>query len=93
MFQYGWQFDDVRFCFRTCRKYDEMSDRVSAMPDTTEGLVQLQEYLRECQDVAQHQLKEEIDEAANRLKFFLDYAFFTSIHILPHKFLHLSVFC
>ncbi len=55
-----------------------MSDRVSEMPETTEALVELQEYLRECQDVAQHQLKEEIDEAANRLKFFLDYAFFTS---------------
>ncbi len=53
-----------------------MSDRVSEMPETTEALVNLQEYLRECQDVTVHKLKDEIDEAANRLQFLLDYAIF-----------------
>ncbi len=53
-----------------------MSDRVSEMPETTEALVNLQEYLRECQDVTVHKLKDEIDEAANRLEFLLDYAIF-----------------
>ncbi|XP_064624417.1 dynein axonemal heavy chain 3-like [Lineus longissimus] len=59
-----------------CRKFDEMSDRVSEMPDTTEGLVGLQEYLRNSMDVTVYKLKDEIDEAANRLQFLLDYAIF-----------------
>ena len=46
------------------------------MPETTEALVHLQEYLRECQDKTVHKLKDEIDEAANRLQFLLDYAIF-----------------
>ena len=35
------------FFFRICRQYDEMSDRMSEMPESTEALVQLQEYLRQ----------------------------------------------
>ncbi len=31
--------------FRICRRYDEMSDRVNEMPEETEALVQLQEYM------------------------------------------------
>ncbi len=53
-----------------------MSDKVSEMPETTEALVNLQEYLRECQDNTVHKLKDEIDEAAHRLQFLLDYAIF-----------------
>ena len=53
-----------------------MSDKVSEMPETTEALVHLQEYLRECQDTTVHKLKNEIDEAASRLQFLLDYAIF-----------------
>ena len=30
-----------------CKRYDEMSDRVSEMPETTEALVLLQQYLQE----------------------------------------------
>jgi len=33
--------------FSICRRYDEMSERVNEIPDDTEGLVQLQDYLDE----------------------------------------------
>ena len=62
-----------------CRRYDEMSDKVSEMPDNTQALVDLQIYLKHSQDVTVSKLKEEIDEAAQRLHFLLDYA------ILPCK--------
>ncbi|XP_074648811.1 dynein axonemal heavy chain 3-like [Tubulanus polymorphus] len=58
-----------------CRRFDEMSDRVSEMPETTAELVSLQEYLRTSMDVTVYKLKDEIEEAANRLEFLLDYAF------------------
>ena len=35
------------FFFSICRRYDEMSDKVSEVPDQTEALVDLQSYLRE----------------------------------------------
>lgn len=37
-------FDGVLFSI--CRRYDEMSDKVSEMPEDTEALVNLQKYLR-----------------------------------------------
>ena len=33
--------------FSICRRYEEMADRVSDIPETTEALVELQNYLRE----------------------------------------------
>ena len=33
--------------FSICRRYDEMSDKVSEMPEDTEALVNLQKYLRQ----------------------------------------------
>ncbi len=32
--------------FRICRQYDEMADRVSEVPETTQELVETQEYLK-----------------------------------------------
>ncbi|XP_070580768.1 dynein axonemal heavy chain 3-like [Ptychodera flava] len=57
-----------------CRRYDEISDRVSESPETTEELVNLIDYLKQAQDVLVYKLKDEIDEAASRLDFLLDYA-------------------
>ena len=51
-----------------------MTNRMSEIPDTTEGLVELQDYLKECSTVTVMQLREEINEAAVRLMFLLDYA-------------------
>ena len=36
---------------RICRQYDEMSDRMSEMPDTTEALVSLQEFLKQVRTI------------------------------------------
>ena len=35
------------YSFRICRRYEEMADRVSDIPETTEALVNLQNYLKE----------------------------------------------
>nr|XP_006820578.1 PREDICTED: dynein heavy chain 3, axonemal-like [Saccoglossus kowalevskii] len=57
-----------------CRRYDEISDKVSETPDNTDELVQLADFLKQATDVLVYKLKDEIEEAANRLDFLLDYA-------------------
>ncbi|XP_046326217.1 dynein axonemal heavy chain 3-like [Haliotis rufescens] len=59
-----------------CRRYDEMADRVSEIPETTQELVETQEFLKTSTEVTVYKLKDEIDESANRLMFLLDYAIF-----------------
>nr|KAG5713480.1 hypothetical protein BaRGS_025028 [Batillaria attramentaria] len=59
-----------------CKRYDEMADKVSDIPDATKELVETQTYLRESEDVTVYKLKDEIDEAGSRLMFLLDYAIF-----------------
>ncbi|XP_061175178.1 dynein axonemal heavy chain 3-like [Saccostrea echinata] len=61
-----------------CRRYDEMAEKVSDVPDTTEEIVALQEYLKTSSDVTVYKLKDEIEDAASRLMFLLDYAIFPS---------------
>ncbi|PAA63386.1 hypothetical protein BOX15_Mlig017039g2 [Macrostomum lignano] len=58
----------------TCRKYDEISEEVRSTPETTAELVRLQQFLTESSEVTVYKLKEEINEAAARLMFLLDYA-------------------
>uniref|UniRef100_H2ZMD9 Dynein axonemal heavy chain 3 n=1 Tax=Ciona savignyi TaxID=51511 RepID=H2ZMD9_CIOSA len=57
-----------------CHRYDAIADRVSEMPETTDDLVALVEFLKTSNEVTIHQLKEEIHHAADRLEFLLDYA-------------------
>ncbi|WAQ96862.1 DYH3-like protein [Mya arenaria] len=57
-----------------CKRYDEMANRVSEVPDNTISLVETQEYLKQSQDVTVYKLKDEIEDAGNRLMFLLDYA-------------------
>ena len=57
-----------------CRRYDEIADHLGETPTTTAEIVALGEYLTESQEVTVVKLKLEIDEAANRLMFLLDYA-------------------
>ncbi|XP_033631251.1 dynein heavy chain 3, axonemal-like [Asterias rubens] len=57
-----------------CRRYDEIADRLGEMPSTTAEIVALSDFLRESSEVTVFKLKDEIDEAANRLMFLLDYA-------------------
>lgn len=59
-----------------CKRYDEMADKVSDIPDATKELVETQTYLRTSEDVTVYKLKDEIDEAGSRLMFLLDYAIF-----------------
>ncbi|KAK3579501.1 hypothetical protein CHS0354_028323 [Potamilus streckersoni] len=59
-----------------CKRYDEMADKISEVPETTMELVETQEYLKTSQDITVHKLKDETEDAASRLIFLLDYAIF-----------------
>ncbi|XP_041362756.1 dynein heavy chain 3, axonemal-like isoform X2 [Gigantopelta aegis] len=63
-----------------CKKYDEMADRVSEIPETTSELVEIQEFLKTSMEITVYKLMDEINEAANRLMFLLDYAIFPCIN-------------
>ncbi|XP_072168572.1 dynein axonemal heavy chain 3-like [Diadema setosum] len=58
-----------------CRRYDDIAERLGETPTTTAEIVALAEFLRESSEVTVYKLKDEVDEAANRLMFLLDYAF------------------
>ena len=60
---------------RICRRYDDIAERLGETPTTTAEIVALAEFLRESSEVTVFKLKDEVDEAANRLMFLLDYAF------------------
>ncbi|GCC38553.1 hypothetical protein chiPu_0017068 [Chiloscyllium punctatum] len=57
-----------------CQRYEEISDRISEIPETTEELVDLDTFVKKSNEVTITKLKEEIFEAADRLEFLLDYA-------------------
>ncbi|XP_045076641.1 dynein axonemal heavy chain 3-like [Coregonus clupeaformis] len=57
-----------------CHRYDEIAATITGAPGNTEELVALNQYLKHTSEVTVHKLKEEINEAANRLSFLLDYA-------------------
>ncbi|KAK2870454.1 hypothetical protein Q8A67_024846 [Cirrhinus molitorella] len=57
-----------------CRRYDEITDRITSKLNNTEELVELNQYLRHTTEVTVHKLHHEIEEAVRRLNFLLDYA-------------------
>ncbi|XP_055507859.1 dynein axonemal heavy chain 3 [Leucoraja erinacea] len=57
-----------------CTQYEEISDRIHEIPESTEELVELDTYMKKASDVLIVKLKEEIFEAADRLDFLLDFA-------------------
>ncbi|XP_039631019.1 dynein heavy chain 3, axonemal [Polypterus senegalus] len=57
-----------------CRRFDEIVEKISSVPQSTEELVLQEEYLKQASEVTVHKLRDEISEAANRLEFLLDYA-------------------
>ncbi|XP_050953838.1 dynein axonemal heavy chain 3 [Labeo rohita] len=57
-----------------CRRYDEITDRITSKLSNTEELVELNQYLRHTTEVTVHKLRHEIEEAVKRLDFMLDYA-------------------
>ncbi len=69
----------LSFFSRICQKYEEISETIRGIPETTEELVSLIQFIKETKDMTVHKLIDEIDEASYRLSFLLDYA------ILPCK--------
>ncbi|KAM6951542.1 dynein axonemal heavy chain 3 [Aplochiton taeniatus] len=57
-----------------CHRYEEIAETITGVPGNTEELVALNQYLKHTSEVTVHKLKDEIEEAAHRLSFLLDYA-------------------
>lgn len=64
----------LSFFPRICQKYEEITETIRSTPETTDALVALNQYIKKTSDVTIHKLIDEIDEAAYRLSFLLDYA-------------------
>ncbi|GAB1599971.1 hypothetical protein Ahia01_000274600, partial [Argonauta hians] len=59
-----------------CNRYEFISDKVSDIPNTTKDLVETIAFLQQSMDVTVYKLASEINEAAKRLAFLLQYAIF-----------------
>jgi len=59
-----------------------MVETLTRTPASTEELVSLGQYLKTASEVTVHRLKDEIQEAAHRLDFLLDYASLTGGWVL-----------
>ncbi|CAL8305136.1 unnamed protein product [Lota lota] len=69
------QVDDNRRRNKSiCQRYEEIVETLLGSPGSTEELVSLGQYLKNASEVTVHRLKDEIQEAAHRLSFLLDYA-------------------
>ncbi|XP_041823134.1 dynein heavy chain 3, axonemal [Melanotaenia boesemani] len=66
--------ENRRLNISICQRYEEIKDTVRGTPETTEELVFLSQYINKSSEVTFHKLNEEINAAACRLKFLLDYA-------------------
>ncbi|XP_052264555.1 dynein axonemal heavy chain 3-like isoform X1 [Dreissena polymorpha] len=57
-----------------CKRYDEMANRVSEVPDNTVSLVETQEYLKQSMD--SERTTEDLRQAARRILFLVDFGRF-----------------
>ncbi|XP_033614627.1 dynein heavy chain 3, axonemal [Fukomys damarensis] len=57
-----------------CKQYSAIADKVSEIPTNTEELVVLIEFLRKSSDVTVFKLRRQLQDAAERLEFLMDYA-------------------
>ncbi|XP_066246402.1 dynein axonemal heavy chain 3 [Euwallacea similis] len=57
-----------------CDLFDEMSQKVSGIPETVAELVALQNYLIECRDATMYNLKEQIKKTAENVSFLMEHA-------------------
>lgn len=64
----------LTFFPRICQKYQEITETVRGIPETTDELVSLNQYIKKTSDVTIHKLIDEIEAAVYRLSFLLDYA-------------------
>lgn len=84
----------IWFSHRICQKHEEIKDTVRSTPQNTEELLSLSQYIEKTSDVTIHKLRDEIDEAACRMIFLMDYAnlpgmsqpyrysFYRTVHLL-----------
>lgn len=70
--------------FSLCKQYDNISDRCQEMPDTTKEIVELIAYVNDASSVRIVQLQSQVDEAAERLQFLLQYATLTREYCWRH---------
>ncbi|VEL06882.1 unnamed protein product [Protopolystoma xenopodis] len=68
-----------------CRRYDEITNQLSETPPSTEGLVQLQAYLRDVNNSLVYKLKTDVEEAAERVNFLLDCAIMPAEDLKLHS--------
>lgn len=59
---------------RICNTFDEMSLRISGIPNTVAELVALQNYVVECRDVTMYNIKEKIRQTVEYVLFLMQYA-------------------
>lgn len=61
-------------CFRICKQYEDIKETVRSIPENTEELVTLDQFIERTYEETVHELIEEIAEAVHRLSFLLDHA-------------------
>lgn len=59
---------------RICNEYSCIAKRLSEVPQDTEQLVELIEYLKKSREVTVYKLRQEVAKAAQRLEFLMEYA-------------------
>ena len=67
-------FLKIYILLRVSGRYDAIATRVSDIPETTEELVELVDFLKKSSEETVLELKVEIGNASDRLDFLLDYA-------------------
>lgn len=61
-------------CSRICKQYEDIKETVRSIPENTEELVTLDQFIERTYEETIHDLIEEIAEAVHRLSFLLDHA-------------------
>lgn len=61
-------------CSRICKQYEDIKETVRSIPENTEELVTLDQFIERTYKETVHDLIEEIAEAVHRLSFLLDHA-------------------
>lgn len=61
-------------CPRICKQYEDIKETVRSIPENTEELVTLDQFIERTYEETVHELVEEIAEAVHRLSFLLDHA-------------------
>lgn len=61
-------------CSRICKQYEDIKETVRSIPENTEELVTLDQFIERTYEETINELIEEIAEAVHRLSFLLDHA-------------------